>query len=139
AAKDVEVPTQAEAKKVLEYYYHGKDKGPLLLELVACTKVDSGKNSPTKNECIEPVAGPVKKGTTVHAWTSWMVPLDGNYEDVIIQYLLDGQVRTTADVKISGGARSRTWRASTLSKAGKWDIKVLRGGTELASASITVQ
>jgi hypothetical protein len=138
-AKEVAVPSAAEAKRVLDYYYSGKDKGPLLLELIACTKVDSAKDSPTKNECVEPVTGPVKKGTTVHAWTSWMVPEGGSYEDVVIQFVFEGQVRTTADVKVSGGARYRTWRASTLSKPGNWEIKVLRAKTELASASITVQ
>ena len=138
-ARDVAVPSAAEASKVLDYYYYGKDKGPLLLTLVACTKVDAAKDSPTKNECIEPVTGPVKKGTTVHAWTSWMVPEGGSYEDVVIQYIFEGQVRTTADVKLSGGYRARTWRASTLAKPGKWDIKVLRGTTELGTASVTVQ
>jgi hypothetical protein len=138
-ARDVTVPSAGEANRVLDFFFYGKDKGPLLLSLVACTKVDSAKDSPTKNECIEPVTAPVKKGTTVQAWTSWMVPEGGSYEDVVIQYIFEGQLRTTADVKLSGGYRNRTWRASTLSKAGKWQIKVLRGTVELGTASVTVQ
>ncbi len=138
--REVPTPTPAEAKKVTDYYFYGQSQGPLLMEFKPCLKVDSGKESPTKNECLEPVTGPVKKGTTVHAWTLWLVPEGGSYDDVSIQFAFEGQVRATIDVKLDkGGQRSRTWRSSSLSKAGKWTIKVVRGTQELASAPITVE
>jgi hypothetical protein len=137
--RDVPVPSAAEAKKVTDYYFYGRDKGPLLIELKPCLKVDSGKDSPTKNDCVEAVSGPVKKGTTVHAWTLWLVPEGGSYDDVSIQYLFEGQVRSTMDVKLDkGGQRSRTWRSSGLTRSGKWEIKVMRGTRELGSATVTV-
>ncbi len=142
-ATPAEAPSPAEVKKVIHYYYGGKDAGPVLADFKACTKVDTGKNSPTKNECLEEVKGPVKKGTNVHAWTLWLVPDGGNYEDIAIQYLHEGQVRSTMDIKLTTSLRSRTYRASPLSKAGKWTIKVVRGSgdaaKELASIDVKVE
>ncbi len=83
-------PPADEVRRVLDYYYNGKDRGPTLLELKACLKVDSGKDSPTKFECIEPVTGPVKVGTQVHAWVSSFVPKGGSYDDVSLQFLHEG-------------------------------------------------
>ncbi|MBI3183083.1 MAG: hypothetical protein HYZ28_13175 [Myxococcales bacterium] len=135
-------PSAEEAKKVIEYYYKGKEQGPVLVELKACTKLDTGKDSPTKNECLEVVNGPVKKGTNVHGWTLWLVPDGGTYEDVAIQFVHEGQVRSTMDVKLASSLRSRTYRASPLSKAGKWEIKVTRGSgdaaKELAKVALAV-
>lgn len=124
-------------KQVLEYYLNGKARGPALLEVKPCLKVD-GKEGPTKNECVEPVMGPVKKNTTVHAWTLWYVPEGGDYDDISVQYVHEGVVRSTIDLKLDKPGRSRTWRASTLAKSGKWTIKVLRGTTELGLATLTV-
>jgi hypothetical protein len=138
-AKPVEPPPPAdEIKRVMEYQEHGKDRGPALLEITACAKVDNEKGSATANTCIEPVTGPVKKGTTVFAWTLWFCPRDGKYEDVSIQFLHEGQVRSTVDVTIQGLARTRTWRGYSLTKPGKWEIKILRGAQELGGTSVTV-
>lgn len=134
-------PSPAEAKEVIEYYYGGKEQGPILAELKACTKVDTGKDSPTRSDCLEVVSGPLKKGANVHAWTLWLVPDGGSYEDVAIQFLHEGQVRSTMDIKLTSSLRTRTYRASTLSKAGKWEIKVVRGNEmkELGKVSLTVE
>jgi hypothetical protein len=131
-------PPPAEViKQVLEYYLNGKDRGPALLEVKPCLKVDS-KEGPTRFECLEPVTGPVKKNTTVHAWTLWYVPEGGNYDDISVQYLHEGVVRSTIDLKLDRPGRSRTWRASNLAKSGKWTIKILRGTTELGLTTVTV-
>ncbi len=137
-AAPVDLPSAAEAKKVLEYYYRGREQGPLLVELVPCLKVDN-TTGPSKSDCLEPVTGPVKKGTTVNAWTLWIVPDGGNYDDVIIQWSLEGQVRSTTDVKLVPAFRSRTWRPSALHKVGKWEIKILRGADTLAQATVMVE
>lgn len=138
AAAPAPPPPADEIKRVMEYQENGKDRGPALLEVIPCTKVDNTKGSATANTCIEPVTGPVKKGTTVFAWTLWFCPKDGNYEDVAIQFLHEGQVRSTVDVTIKGLARTRTWRGYSLTKPGKWQIKILRGSAELGGTSVTV-
>ena len=138
---DVKPPPPAdEIKRVLDYYHTGKDRGPALVELKACLKVDSASKDPqTKNECIEPVTGNVKKDTTVHGWTMWYLPEGANYDDVSLQFLFGDEVRSTVDVKLNAAGRTRTWRSTTASKKGKWTIKVKRGSQELGSTSFTVE
>lgn len=139
AAPDTRPPPPGdEIKRVLDYYYNGKDRGPALVELKACLKVDSGKG-PTQHECIEPVTGNVKKDTTVHGWTMWYLPEGASYDDVVLQFLHNNDVRSTVDVKLSSVGRTRTWRSTTASKKGKWTIKVKRGDQELGSTSFTVE
>jgi hypothetical protein len=132
-------PPTDEVRRVVDYYYNGKDRGPVLMELKACLKVDSAKDSPTKNECIEEVKGPVKVNTTVHGWTSWYMPKGGLYDDVSVQFAHEGQVRSTVDVKLDTEGRSRTWRSQNVSKKGKWTITVVRGGVVLGTTSFTAE
>ena len=101
--------------------------------------MDEDKNSPTRNECLEPVNGTVKVGTLVHGWTSWYVPIGGKYDDAVLQFIHEGQVRSTIDLNLNTEGRTRTWRQSSLSKKGKWTIKVLRGGQELGLTVVTVE
>ena len=133
-------PSAEEAVKTVTYYYEGAAEGPLLLKATACLKVDEAKDSKTKNDCLEAVSGPVAKGTKVSAWTMWMVPIGGKYEDVTIQVLHDGVVRETKDVALTlESLRMRTWKTTTLSKSGKWEMKIARGGTELANLVVEVK
>ena len=139
-AQDAAPPPSAdEIKRVYDYLDNGKDRGPALLDLVACMKVDQTKGSPTQFHCLEPVTAPVKKNTTVLAWVQFLCPKDGKYEDVSIQYLHEGQVRNTYDLTLSAYGKTRTWKGSTLTKAGKWTVKVLRSGQELGSTTVVVE
>lgn len=132
-------PPADEIKRVLDYYYNGKDRGPALVELKACLKVDSTKGSPTLNECVEEVKGPVKVNQAVHGWLAWYVPKGGSYEDVSVQFLLNGEVRSTQDIKLDGEGRTRTWRTQAATKKGKWTIKVTYKGKELGSTTYTAE
>lgn len=132
-------PSADEIKRVMDYQDNGKDRGPALLDVVACLKVDQTKGSPTIFTCIEPVTGPVKKATTVNAWIQFFCPKGGKYEDLKVQWLLGNEVRQTTDFTVEGLARTRTWRAHTPPKAGKWTIKIVQGeGKELGSTTFTV-
>jgi hypothetical protein len=58
----------------------------------------------------------------------------------VVQWLLDGQVRTTQDLELKTPALgARSYKASTLSKPGKWEIKVLQGSKELGSVKVDVE
>ena len=92
-------------KQVLDYYYNGKARGPALLEFKACTKIDTTKDSPTKNECAEVATGPVKKNTVVQAWTLWYVPEGGDYDDITLQCRHQVQGRSTVDLPWNAGVR----------------------------------
>ena len=131
-------PSAEMIREVLDYQENGKDRGPALIELVPCLKVDNTKGSPTAYSCLEPVNGPVPKNTTVFAWLMWLCPKDGKYDDVVIQFLHEGQVRKTVDTPVAGIGRTRAWRGDTFSKVGKWTIKVLRGDKELGSVDVNV-
>lgn len=135
--------TADEAKRVADYLQKGKERGPVLVEFVACLNVDVKKGSPTLWECLEPVSGPVKKGTVVHGATTWLLPKDGKWEDLAVQYVYEGQPRTTADLTLDGGTwgmiRSRAFKSSALTKSGKWEIKLLKGNKELKSVAVHVE
>ena len=132
-------PPAEEVRRVLDYYFNGKDRGPTLVELKACLKVDQTKDSPTKFECIEEVKGPVKMNTTVHGWTMWFLPKGSNYDDVVLQFAFEGQVRSTIDMKLDTEMRARTWRSQQLSRKGKWTISVVRGTAVLGTTTVTAE
>ena len=139
AAPSAPPPPAEEIRRVLDYYYNGKDRGPSLVELKACLKVDSGKDSLTKFDCLEEVKGPVKVNTTVHGWMTFFLPKGSNFDDVVLQFAHEGTVRSTIDIKLEGEMRSRTWRSQQLSKKGKWTVSVLNHGTVLGTATITAE
>ncbi len=140
AAKPAEPPPPAdEIKRVLDYYYNGKDRGPALVELKACLKVDGTRGSPTANECTEEVKGPVKVNTLIHGWTSWYVPKGASYDDVRLKFLAGDEVWATQPINLDGEGRTRTWRSIQMKQKGKWTIKVMRGSTELGSVTVTVE
>ncbi|HEY3446959.1 MAG TPA: DUF2914 domain-containing protein [Myxococcales bacterium] len=133
-------PSAEELKKVIDYYNNGKDSGPILAELKPCITVDTKKGSPTQWDCTEPVSGKVKKGTPVNAWMNFLVPKEAKYEDLSVQWILDGQVRTTQDLSLKNSAvGARTYLVSTISKPGKWEIKVMQGAKELGSAKFEAE
>ena len=132
-------PSADEAMRVSNYYFDGKDSGPLLVKFIACLKVDEADGSKTKNECSQPVTGPVAKGADVYGWTQWVVPVGASYDDVTMQFFLDGSVRETKDIPLTESLRMRTWRASSASKAGKWTIKIQRGGKDVGTVDFDVK
>lgn len=138
AALAGEQPDPAAALQTITYYFDGKDDGPVLMDAMACLKVDDEKGSDTRYECLEPLSGTVAKNTRVYGWTKWLVPKGGVYEDVMIQFLHDGMVRTTKDVKLTESLRMRTYRSEKLTKAGEWEIKIIRGSETLKSFKVTV-
>ncbi len=139
AAAPLPPPPADEVRRVLDFYFNGKDRGPVLVELKACLKVDQTKDSATKFECLEEVKGPVKVNTTVHGWMTWFLPKGSLYEDVTMQFAHEGTVRSTIDVKLDQEMRARTWRQQALTKKGKWTITVMRGAAVLGTTTVTVE
>ncbi|MDF1562831.1 MAG: DUF2914 domain-containing protein [Deltaproteobacteria bacterium] len=132
-------PDADTVQAVWEYYYRGQGGPPVLVRLTPCLKVDTAKASDTRYECIEPLRGAAKKGDTVSAWMSWLVPQGESFDDVMVQWAHDGVVRSTQDLEVNGkGFRYRTYLSKTLSKPGRWEVIVRRGTTELGRAEIDV-
>jgi hypothetical protein len=90
-------------REVVDYLENGKDRGPALLDIVPCLKVDNTRGSPTQFQCVDPVKAAVPKNTTVFAWLQWYCPKDGKYEDVQIQFIHEGTVRQTIDGCLDAG------------------------------------
>jgi len=132
-------PSSAEARRVIEYYYTGKAEGPLLVDSVLCLKVDTAEGSASRHNCVEKAGETVPNGTSVAVWTMWMVPSGGSYDDVMIQFLHDGVTRSTMDLPLTSSVRYRTYRRMALSKAGNWEVKVMRGAEELSKHTVTVE
>lgn len=131
-------PVSKEVKKVVDYYYNGKAKGPLLVDFVPCLKVNLDPKSSSQYSCKTRAKGSLKKGTKISAWTNWLVPEKGNYDDIMIQFVHDGIVRSTQDITLNAGIRKRAFRTIALNKTGKWQIKVLRNRKVIASAKLKV-
>lgn len=132
-------PSPDEIHRVLDYFSSGKGRGPILTGFKACASVDTKKESPTRFECAEEVQGPVKKGTLVHAWTAWFVPQGDSYDDIAVQFLHEGSLRSTQDVAVTTSYRTRSYKSQALTKSGSWEIKVVRGEKVLASSKVEVE
>jgi hypothetical protein len=133
-----EYPSAEAAQSVLNYYFNGTQMGPLLVKAESCLKVEMTKG-PQQYTCLEPIAESVKKGSRVTAVLTFMTPNNTSFDDVSVQILHEGTVRSTKDYQIPASLRYRVLATDTFTKPGKWEIKVSRAGTELKSLSYNVQ
>jgi hypothetical protein len=129
-------PTGDQVKSVLDYFYNGQGKPAILVDAVLCKDIER-KNKDTKYDCNETFGDSADKGATVNVYLTFLVP-KGDSAEFMVQAVLDGVVRSTKDVEVKGqGIRSRTWKAFTLKKEGKWEFKVLSGADAIKTVSIT--
>lgn len=133
-------PPAEEIKRVQDYLENGKDRGPALLDVVPCLKVDQTKGSPTQYQCVEPVTAAVNKGTTVYAWMQWFTPKGGEYDDVRLQFLHEKELIQTIDLTLKGGfGRTRTFRGHNMTRVGRWTIRLVRGDREFGTTTVDVK
>ena len=131
-------PSAEEIKKVTEYFLRGKEAGPVLMDFVPCKK--TGKNAEGKLTCEVPITGNAKKGDPLIAYVRFFVPKGAKYEDLKIKFLLNGEVRSTSDFTLSEAWTGyANYKQTTASKAGTWELQVLRGDAVLSSAKVTVE
>ncbi len=136
-----EKPTPDEARKVIDYYYHGKGKGAILMDMTICEKVGQ-EEGPDKNECLDSVnPGQIQLNQELHLWMNFLVPLNDN-ADIILAFSRKGKVRRTANIKLAGASRYRTWKKIPTDKAGQWTVSILQEledqDLELGSMQFTV-
>ena len=131
-------PSADGLKKVTEYFLRGKDVGPVLMDFVPCKK--TGKNADGKLTCEEKLDGKAKKGDALIAYVRFFVPKGAKYEDLKIKFLLNGEIRSTSDFTLSEAWTGYSnYKQTTASKAGTWEMQVLRGENVLAKSSVTVE
>lgn len=127
-----ERPTTEEARKVIDYYYHGKGGGAVLVDLQICDGIGQ-EEGPQKNECLNKLnPGQVQLGQELHVWMNFLVPVDDT-ADIIVSFSRKGKVRRTANVKLTGATRFRTWKRIPTGKAGQWTLSIIQ---ELADKDI---
>lgn len=123
-AQAADKPTAEEVKKVLDFYYHGKGMGAVLVEAKVCRDVQ--REGDEKNECAGDVSGQaIKKGDSVYLWMAFMSPNGEEPQPVIVQFEVNGVTRAVKNVSVSGGLRTRNWLKYTFDKAGAWKIKIV--------------
>lgn len=120
----VEMPTTAEAKKVLDFYYEGQGMGVVLIDSKWCTEVE--KEGDNKNNCKDEVnPASVQTDQELTLWMAFLVPSDDPEQHIIIQFEHNGIARMVKDVTVSGSIRYRTWRSVKFNKAGDWTVKIV--------------
>ena len=95
-------------------------------------------NRKTK-ECENPVGDTAEKAT-YELKMRWFVPKDGTYDDIRIEWVHEGEVRRTSDLKLTASMNYRTWKAKGLKKPGKWEVRISRkiGGEKVDIKTIAV-
>ncbi len=123
-ASALEKPSSKEAKKVMDYYNHGKAKGAILVDYNLCTEM--GKEEETKNECIQPFSNnEIKVNEEVYLWMNFMIPMDDTAE-IILTYTRNNRIRKTQKVTLNSAFRYRTWKKITTEKPGRWTVKIFQ-------------
>ena len=135
-------PTPDEAKKVINYYFHGKGMTPVLADVKICHDIQ--RDGDEKNECAGDVTGQaLKKGDSDYVWMAFMAPSDAEPQNIIVQLSLNGTVRWVKNASVPAGIRSRTWLKHTFTQAGTWklNISVDNGSSteQLGTMDINVQ
>lgn len=118
----VERPSSQEAKKVMDYYSHGKGNGAVIVDAVFCTEV--AKEGEYKNDCVQSVStNDIKVGDAVNLWMNFMVPANDT-ADIFITYTRNQRIRHTQKLALKGAFRYRTWKKIVTNKPGKWTIQI---------------
>ncbi len=117
-------PTSEETRKVINYYYHGKGGGTVLMDHYLCQEI--GQEGPDKNECLNKLnPSQIQKEQEAYLWMNFLVPMDAS-ADIIVSFSRKGKVRRTASVKLSGATRFRTWKRIPTNKAGQWSVVIIQ-------------
>jgi len=140
AAPAVNKPSAEAVKDTWNYFYKGKDQGPVLVEAKVCTEV--AKDGPNKFDClteVDPAVGVKANATGLMLWQSYLVPQGAVVEDIMVQTKQGTTVRETKDVKLKGeGWRTRQWTGLRLNKPGNWTVAILRGDQVLQEIQVKV-
>lgn len=117
-------PTSDEVKRVLDFYFHGKGTGPVLLDSMLCRDIQ--REGDEKNECAGDISGEtIKKGESIYLWMAYMVPSGDEPQNIIVQYENGGVTRMVRNLQVTGQLRYRTWLKVAFDKAGSWKIKII--------------
>ncbi len=138
----VDKPTPEEARKVIDFNYHGKGMGVVLVQTKVCHDIQ--RDGDDKNECAGDLTGKaVKKGEAVYVWLMFMAPDGQESQNASVDFEQNGASVAVKKVQVPGQMRSRSWLKYTFNKAGAWKVKVARdtasGPEALGELAINVE
>lgn len=137
AVAALEKPTSEEAKKFLDFYYHGKGNGVVLVDMKICSSI--GEDAENMNECAEEIMpDALKKGNAYYVWMVFLVPNGDEVDGIEIRFNRLGETRTTKETGVVGSIRYRTWRRFVPQSEGKWEIVVVHQGETLGTKNLKV-
>ncbi len=141
-APDDGKPSPDEVKRVLNYYFHGKGSGPVLMEAKLCH--DIKHEGVDKNECAGDItAQALKKGESVYLWMAYMVPEGEETQNIVVLFDKGGVTRNVESLQVSSQLRNRAWLKMSLDKVGPWKVRVVRdtgaGSEPLGTLEVAVK
>lgn len=117
-------PTPQEARKVINYYFHGKGQGVVPMEFKLCKEISL--KGETKNECVSEIPNKkVAKGEEAYLWMNFLVPA-GEESKILVQYSRKDVVRDTSNVSLGGATRFRTWKKIPTTTPGNWKVSLVQ-------------
>ncbi len=117
-------PSSEEARKVMNYYTHGKGSGAVLVDYTLCT--ETGKDEENKNDCMVTTLGSdVNMGDEVLLWMNFMIPVDDQAK-IIIAYSRNNRIRKTQEIVLGSAFRYRTWKKIYTETPGEWTIQIFQ-------------
>lgn len=135
-------PTPEDVKRVLNYYFHGKGMGPVLIEAKICQDIIA--ESEDKNECGGDITTQaIKKGESVYLWMAYMVPSGDETQNIVVLFEKGGVMRKVENLQVSSQLRNRSWIKVSFDAVGPWLLKVVRdtgsGPETLGTLDVTVK
>ena len=111
------------------------------MDMTVCEKIGT-EDGPDKNECLDSVnPSQIELNQELYLWMNYLVPLN-DAADIILSFSRKGKVRRTANIKLAGATRYRTWKKIPTDKAGQWTVSILQEledqDLELGSMQFTV-
>jgi hypothetical protein len=125
-------PEAAKIQEVVDYFYNGQKEGPVLIDSRLCQTVKS-------LECQDQAAlSTVKMGEPVKVWMQFFVPKGEKYDDIFVEYKLNGTARNLEAHKVEGSIRYRLVNTYKPDKVGDWTVTIKRGSKSLEMHSFKV-
>lgn len=117
-------PAPQQALDVVDYYFNGKGQGAVLMDSRICSEI--APEGEDKNECRRSSdAMAIPLGEEVLLWMSFLVPAD-DQASILVSFSRNERVRKTADVRLKGAIRFRTWKNIPTDKPGKWTVSIVQ-------------
>jgi hypothetical protein len=125
-------PEAEKVREVVDYFYNGQKEGPVLIDSKLCKTIKG-------LECQDQIEqNTISLGEPVKVWMQFFVPKGGMYDDIFVEYKLNGMARSLEAHKVEGSIRYRLVNTYKPDKVGDWTVTIKRGSKSLKMLSFKV-